>query len=259
MKVDFVIGGTQKGGTSALDYFLRQHPQICLPTDLKEIHFFDREEMFRDGKPDYQRYHAHFRPEPQHQLLGEASPIYMYWMSAPYRIWSYNPDMKWIIILRNPTDRAYSAWNMERRRDAEQLSFADAVANEAKRCREALPFQHRVFSYIDRGFYAGQIRRLFNIFGRDKCHVILNEDLKNKHEQTVQEVFGFLGVDQAYQPTSGKVFEQDYETELSATLRSELVRTFYFDIRQLERLIGRDLSAWYGSNSDPTDERQQVN
>src|SRR5437588_4189794 len=73
MKVGFVIGGTQKGGTSALDAFLRQHPEICMPGDLKEVHFFDREEMFRSSSVDYEKYHAHFCAEPRHQIMGEAS------------------------------------------------------------------------------------------------------------------------------------------------------------------------------------------
>src|SRR3954463_11128850 len=217
MKVDFVIGGTQKGGTSALDHFFRQHPEICMPTDLKEVHFFDREEMFQNGKPAYEKYHAHFRPGPQQRMIGEASPIYMYWNNAAYRIWSYNPDMKWILILRNPVDRAYSAWNMERRRGADILSFADAVGRETERCREALPLQHRVFSYIDRGFYAAQVRRLFNIFDRAKCHVILNEDLQGKHEATLTEVLKFLGVDDSFHPNPDRVFEHDYEEDLDST------------------------------------------
>jgi len=56
MRVDFVIGGTQKGGTSALDSFLRQHPDICMPDTKKELHFFDRE----TENTDYKKYHANF-------------------------------------------------------------------------------------------------------------------------------------------------------------------------------------------------------
>src|SRR2546421_2086859 len=97
MKVGFVIGGTQKGGTSALDAFLRQHPQICMPVDLKEVHFFDREEMFCSNTLEYEKYHSYFQPERRHKVIGEASPIYMYWNNAPQRIWSYNPQMKWIV------------------------------------------------------------------------------------------------------------------------------------------------------------------
>src|SRR4051812_25233833 len=205
MKVDFVIGGTQKGGTSALDAFLRQHPEICMPADIKEVHFFDREELFAGGNPDYEKYHAHFQCQPQHRAIGEASPIYMYWHSAPPRIWKYNPRMKWILILRNPVDRAYSAWNMERNRGADDLSFEEAVNREAERCREALPLQHRVFSYLDRGFYAAQVRRLLNIFGHANCLVVLNEELQKEHAPTLTRVFEFLHVDQSVRPSADQV------------------------------------------------------
>ena len=247
MKVGFVIGGTQKGGTSALDAFLRQHPQICMPNDLKEVHFFDREEIFRGPRVDYEKYHAHFRPGPGHRIIGEASPIYMYWNTAPYRIWSYNPEMKWIVILRNPVDRAYSAWNMERSRGADPLSFEEAVATEQTRCRETLPVQHRVFSYIDRGFYAPQIRCLFNIFGSEKCLVLLNEDLQYRHRETLARIWTFLGVDQSVRPDQARVFEQSHGQLMDDQLRVKLTDRFYFDIKQLEQLIGRELSAWYGS------------
>jgi hypothetical protein len=246
VKVNFVIGGTQKGGTSALDSFLRQHPQICLPNDIKEVHFFDREEMFRERKPDYEKYQSHFRPTPDQRAVGEASPIYMYWDSAPGRIWNYNPEMKWIVILRNPVDRAYSAWNMERQRGAETLTFEEAIAQESIRCREALPLQHRIFSYADRGFYAGQVRRLFNIFGPEKCLCLLNEDLQAEHDRTLRAVFSFLSVD-SIKTTQGRVFEHGYDQLLDPELRSRLMQRFYFDTRELERLLSRDLSKWYAA------------
>jgi hypothetical protein len=247
MKVNFVIGGTQKGGTSALHAFLRQHPEICMPSNLKEVHFFDREEMFRGSKPDYEKYHVHFQCDSQHRAIGESSPIYMYWNAAPYRIWTYNQAMKWILLLRNPVDRAYSAWNMERKRGAESLPFEQAIQQEADRCREALPLQHRVFSYIDRGFYSSQVRRLFNIFGRENCLILLNEDLQREHDRTLRDVFRFLGVDESVRPNLERVFEHEYESPLDQRLRSRLLDTFCFDIKALERLLGRDLSHWTAS------------
>jgi hypothetical protein len=247
MRINFVIGGTQKGGTSALDSFLRQHPEICMPETKKELHFFDREEEFR-GTPSYEKYHAHFRPEPRHRAIGEASPIYMYWNAAPDRVWSYNPQMKWILVLRNPVERAFSAWNMETKRKAEHLSFQEAVEQEAIRCREALPLQHRVFSYIDRGFYAHQVRRLFNIFGRGNCLVLLNEDLRNDHRSTLRRAFEFLGVDRAVVPPEANVFEHDYDQKIEPALYSKLMETFYFDIKELERILQRNLAGWYSGS-----------
>jgi Sulfotransferase domain len=242
VQVDFVIGGTQKGGTSALDSFLRQHPEICMPETRKELHFFDKEENFT-RKPNYKKYHEHFEPRSQ-RVIGEATPIYMYWNSAPYRIWQYNPAMKWILVLRNPVERAFSAWNMETKRGAEQLSFEDAVDRESERCREALPLQHRVFSYIDRGFYAAQLRRLLNIFGRENCLCLLNEELRTDHQQTLRRVFDFLGVDNSVVPQEASVFEHDYDATMDPKLRSRLIDIFHFDIKDLERMLKRDLSAW---------------
>jgi len=244
MLVNFVIGGTQKGGTSALDSFLRQHPQICMPKSRKEIHFFDQEKNFQP-RSSYRKYHENFRPGPEHRAIGEATPMYMYWESAPYRIWSYNPEMKWILVLRNPVERAFSAWNMEKERGADPFSFEEAVAKEASRCRRALPLQHRVFSYIDRGFYAHQVRRIFNIFTPARCLILLNEDLKNSHRETMRKVFDFLHVDGSAVPSAAKVFEQKYEEILKRELSQKLTETFYFDMKELERLINRDLSHWY--------------
>ncbi len=223
MRVDFVIGGTQKGGTSALDSFLQQHPEICMPETRKELHFFDREA----DDTDYKKYHANFKPKPQHRAIGEASPIYMYWETAPYRIWRYNPQMKWILALRNPVERAFSAWNMETKRGKEKLPFAEAI----------------------RGFYAHQVRRLFNIFGRDNCLVLLNEELRNDHEKTLRRVFEFLGVDGSFVPPEASVFEQEYSIQIDNKLRSRLIDTFYFDIKELERLLERNLSSWYDKRS----------
>ena len=241
MRVDFVIGGTQKGGTSALDSFLRQHPEVCMPQTKKELHFFDREA----DDTDYNKYHADFRPKPEHRVIGEASPIYMYWETAPYRIWKYNPKMKWILVLRNPVERAFSAWNMETKRGKEKLSFDEAIEKEAERCREALPSQHRVYSYVDRGFYAHQVRRLFNIFGKEKCLILLNEQLRNDHKKTLRRIFEFLGVDSSFVPREASVFEQEYPNKIDNQLRSSLIETFYFDIKELEKFLRRDLSKWY--------------
>jgi len=88
----------------------------------------------------------------------------MYWQNAPKRIWQYNPEMKIIIILRNPIERAFSHWNMERSRNAEHLSFWDAINTEKLRCQETLPLQNRVYSYIDRGFYIKQLENIWRYF-----------------------------------------------------------------------------------------------
>jgi len=145
----------------------------------------------------------------------------------------------------------HGPWRKTTALDRSKLLFklADAIEKEAERCREALPLQHRVYSYTDRGFYAHQVRRLFNIFGKDNCLVLLNEELRNDHKNTLRRVFEFLGVDSSFVPPEASVFEQEYTDKIDDQLRSRLIDIVYFDIKELEKLLGRDLSGWYGKKA----------
>lgn len=243
MKVDFVICGTQKGGTSALDAYLRAHHQICM-ANTKEVHFFDNEDTFRDNAPDYSLYHTAFSPEPSHELVGEATPIYMYWHDAPRRMWQYNPNMKLIVILRNPIERAYSHWNMERSRDAEALSFWEAIKSETQRCRESLPYQHRVYSYIDRGFYLEQLRRLSTYFMKEQILILRNEELKSKPHETLQNVCDFLGVNSFQDIEAKDIHSRPYSSSISGREKEYLRFIFEYEIRGIERMFGWDCSNW---------------
>ncbi len=75
--------------------------------------------------------------------------------------------------------------------------------------------------------------------------MLLNEELRNDHEKTLRRVFEFLGVDDSFVPPEASVFEQEYSIQIDDELRSRLIDTFYFDIKELEKLLQRDLSAWY--------------
>jgi hypothetical protein len=242
--VQFLIAGVQKGGTTALADYLRQHPLLFIPA-AKEIHFFDNE-MLSWGEPRQLRklYHEHFRGAPPGSLLGEATPIYSYWWPAMARIWSYNPAMRLILCLRNPIDRAYSHWAMETGRQWDDVSFVEAIASEEQRCRAALPEQHRIFSYVTRGFYAEQLRRLWSFFPRQQTLILRQEQLLADPATTLRSVHRFLGVDalQAVQPlraNSGR-----YRTPMDAAVRSQLQQLFDAEITQLERMLGWDLSDW---------------
>jgi hypothetical protein len=242
-RVHFIIGGTQKGGTSALHAYLKEHPEICM-AERKEVHFFDNETIFRNGTPDYSEYHSAFAPKEQHRFLGEATPIYMYWYDSPRRIWEYNPNMKIILILRNPIDRAYSHWNMERSRNAESLPFLDAIQKEQERCRAALPYQHRVYSYIDRGFYLEQLRRLWMYFSINNVLILKNEYLKNRPYEALKDVSDFLGIHHMEGITSKDVHSRVYPAQMSPIERRYLKFIFEHEIRGIERVFGWDCSNW---------------
>ena len=148
-QIGFIICGTQKGGTTALDRYLRMHPEICM-ADKKEVHFFDNDKFFIDQKPDYLKYHLNFSPRDHHKIIGEATPIYMYWKNSIKRMHNYNPDMKLIAVLRNPMDRAFSHWNMERDKKREHRSFWKAIKDEESSLLDTEHIQDRTFSYLER-------------------------------------------------------------------------------------------------------------
>ncbi len=107
-ELDFVVAGTQSGGTTTLDHYLRDHPSVSMPLTRKELHFFDHEENFAAHPVDFGAYHANFGPRLPGQLRGEATPSYMYWTPAAARLARYNPALKIVIVLRNPIARAHS-------------------------------------------------------------------------------------------------------------------------------------------------------
>ena len=273
IRVDFLVAGAQKSGTSALDAYLRLQPEICM-AGRKEVHFFDNERIFNEATVDYSSperffpwfglagchiadpddflgdkydlYHSFFLPHPPQRLCGEATPECMYWYDAPRRIWEYNPAMKLIIILRNPIDRAFSHWNMRRMRPAnkrERRSFRDALEIEVRKPPHTLPLQFKE-RYIDRGFYTEQIRRIWHYFPKEQTLFLKTEALRNEPQATMDKVCDFLGVARIDRLPVKNVFSTPYASPLSKEDRAFLKNIYRFEIKKLERLLGWDCSAW---------------
>ncbi len=242
-RVGFLIAGVQKGGTTALEAYLRDHPQVCLG-DRKELHFFDDEARFAQPRADYADYHAHFQPGRGHRIVGEATPIYLYWAAAPARIHAYNPAMRLIVALRNPIERAYSHWNMERDRGAESLPFGAALRAESERAAAARPLQDRVHSYVDRGFYTAQLQRLWQLFPREQTLVLRQEDLRARPAEALARVTAFLGVDPLPAVAPREVHARPYVAPMERADWEFLRATFEPEIRSLEHLLGWDCRAW---------------
>lgn len=243
-KVDFLIIGTQKGGTSALDHYLRQHPHICMGKE-KELHFFDNDAFFSNTPVDYSIFENQFVFSDTTIIAGESTPIYMYWKPCLERIYNYNKHIKLIIILRNPIQRAYSHWNMEVRRNAETESFSYCIKNEAARLQQVYPMQHRVYSYIDRGFYSHQIEQLLRYFPASQLCFIKYEDFKKRQEKTLHTIFDFLEVDcKSYQFQPMEINKQPYTSAITIEEEAFLFQIYKDDMEKVETLLGWDCSDW---------------
>jgi len=231
-KVDFLIIGAQKSGTTSLHEYLRTHDGIYLPPS-KELHFFDKHH-----KKGYDYYHSKFEFN-NYQMFGESTPMYLYDQECIKKIFNYNPDMKLVIMLRNPIERAYSLYNMAKKHNQETLTFSDAIRGEKNR----LP--SKWYSYVDRGLYFKQISNVLKFFEMEKIHFIRHEDYLSDQEGEISKVMNFIGVDPSqykYSEQPSKVESRKYD--ISDSDRKYLLDIFGDDINSLEKLLKWNCENW---------------
>ena len=202
---DFYLIGFAKCGTSSLYEYLIQHPSIS-PAATKEIHFFDRHfgrgiNWYKNNFPfKFQRNLLTLNKK--NFLTGEATPRYIEHPFAPNRIKSFTPNAKFIILVRNPVDRAYSHWNMNVRGKVEPLSFEDALneeenrtKNEYKKMIDDPDYYSRSYyrySYLERGMYVKKIKNWMKIFPKENFIVIKSEDFFSNPSSSYNQILDFF-------------------------------------------------------------------
>jgi hypothetical protein len=230
--VSFLVAGVQKGGTSALHDYLGELPGLQLPA-IKEAHFFDDEERVDWSAPNPSAYHDLFVPDGR--LWGEATPIYLYWPNALERVARYNPAMRLILIFRDPVQRAWSQWKMEYAKGKERAPFAWCIRDGRARMADAAPYPgvHRVYSYVERGFYGAQLDRALTLFPREQLLLLRQDDLAADPDAVLTRVAAFLDV----APPAGKVIPRRVREARTMPYPSELTRE---DVTYLQRVYAED-------------------
>ena len=294
---NFLIIGAAKAGTTALHEYLQQHPQIYM-TPNKETNFFafEGEEInFRGigdkalkdfSITDLETYQNQFAAVTTEKAIGEACPSYLYYPQAATRIKQYLPNVRLIVILRNPIDRAYANFLHIVRDDRETCrDFSLALQEETTRIANNWEW---FWHYIQIGFYGKQLKHYYQLFAPNQIKVYLYEDLKNNAIATLQDIFHWLEVDDTFVPDvalrpnkSGmpknkllhqiltkpnplksflkplfpaqirqKIQHQNLNTPpISQEARQKLLDLYRADIFQCQDLIQRDLSAWLAVGS----------
>lgn len=242
MKRFFIIGA-QKAGTSALHAYLTQHPQLLLSSK-KELHFFDRDTINWE-KPSYDQLKVEMSRAVRHSW-GEATPIYMYWPNSIERLRDYDPEAKLIVLLRHPVFRAHSHWRMEVFRNAETLSFSDAIREGRKRVKNTENQAHRIFSYVERGLYAEQIRRLLDNFPRHQIHIETTDRLWLEPKSALCAIQTFLGVNEELQVDRKYIISASTDglSTLSVEDFAYLMDIYTPNILSLEKVAGLSLKSW---------------
>jgi hypothetical protein len=168
-----------RSGTTWLAKLLSRHPQIYVPPRCKEVHFFDRH--YDRGVDWYKAFFPEPREAAAYRQIGEITPKYLHDPHVPARIRALLPDCQFLVILRNPADRAYSHYSLLIRDCGVACSFEDQL--------QAMP------EIVERGFYAQQIKRYFRLFPAARFCFLVFERAVQSPEATCRALADYLAVD----------------------------------------------------------------
>jgi hypothetical protein len=198
----FLVVGAQRCGTTTMMKTLGQHPGVLPAVFHKGVHYFDV-----NHHRGMAWYAGHFPAAKAGVLTGESSPYYMFHPVAPARIAAELPGVRLIVLLRDPVERAYSAYTHERARGYETEEFGRALelepsrlAGEVERLRadpgyDSPHWRHN--AYVTRGQYVEQLEHLESLFGRDRLCVVDSHDFFAEPEWAFRAVEQFLGLPHA--------------------------------------------------------------
>ncbi len=195
---NFFIIGAAKAGTTSLYESLRMHPEVYAG-QVKEPHFFSNDLQYEKGVEYY--VNTYYKSADKYKARGDATPHYLFYEKAARRLSHLLPEshQRFIVILRNPIDRAYSLyWNMVHE-GYENLAFEQALEAEPRRDLndEDTRYGRVHFQYVASGMYAKQLRAYFEYFSKDKFLILFHEDLVEKHDETLLSVFRFLNIEES--------------------------------------------------------------
>ena len=233
------ILGVQKAGTTALASFLSQHPQICVASN-KEAHVFDDPEYLNsDAKFAFaESKYAKLFNDPEHRAAYycDATPITLFHSVFLKECVQYNQSAKYLVILRNPIERAFSQYGMSQNKGIEKRSATLAFLRDIIRFRKMKqqtpnwPFESapRELSYLHRGQYCRQLKLLFDLVDRERVLVLWQQDLIEQHQISLDRIFNFLKVN-AVEIQPSKVFSGDTQVNrIDKIIATTIAKCFFW-------------------------------
>jgi len=250
---DFLIIGAARSGTTSLYQYLSQHPSV-IPGVGKEVYFFDKKfdrgiNWYKSFFPTKLSKSRLENKQKRNCLTGEATPRYIHYPHTPKRVFDLIPNVKLIVLLRNPIDRAYSHYQMEVDHGNEELPFEEAIEQEEKRITDdmkkmeknenfySVHFYRK--SYLTRGIYVNQLKRWFEYFPREQFLILKSEDFYSKTSEVYQQVLDFLSLSK-FELNSFKAYQMRKYSAISAETRKKLADYFRPHNEQLYQLLGRN-------------------
>jgi Sulfotransferase domain len=198
MRPGYLVVGTKRGGSTSLAEWIDEHPNVAPCRNRKGTHYFDTN--FGRGPAWYASRFE--RPDDKYLLTGEASPYYMFHPLCPTRIQAELPDVKLLVVLRNPIDRAWSQYQYEVARGHETEPIQAALDLEPQRLDGEIErliadpgyegYEYRHHGYLLRGHYADQIQELYRLFPVEQVMVLQSEQMFADPHNVLDRVWDFL-------------------------------------------------------------------
>lgn len=236
-----IIGGAPKSGTTALYYYLMQHPGFFL-SEKKELHFFSRPLLERTiaGPGDryilaeipknFEEYLSYFNRCGKNQISVDISPSYLIFPEAADNIFRQLPDARIVFLLRNPADKAFSQYLHLLGTGREHLSFKEALKTEDIR---QLKGYAAIWHYRKSGFYAQILEHYLRVFGRESVKIFYYEEFHSDPARVLNEICDFVGTEQGFN------FEPVTDINRSGAPRSALVAKLFLAPNSFSYLLRR--------------------
>ena len=205
-KPNFLIFGERRSGSTTLARWVECHPDVFLHPKMDMAYFIDKDlvgrKEWKEGKAEYAKwenehsqteYQQYFDNSENKTAIGEKSADYFFWQPAHERVKKYLPDVKLVITLRNPIDRAWSMYWNERGKGREILEFEDAINVEPERVLKS-DYAKLHLSYVSRGYYDESLNALYKTFSRKNVYVLILEKARIDPKKYLKEIYTFIGV-----------------------------------------------------------------
>jgi hypothetical protein len=238
----FIIIGSMRCGTTSLYEYISQHPQF-VPALKKEVKFFNFH--WTSGK---EWYLAHFPPiaDGSGYITGEGSPDYLYYPGAAKRVSELFPNMKLIVMLRNPVDRAISQYYHWLKVGAEHRPLEEVIASEIELVREMANPSSRNKSQrkgnqgcLLESIYILFLRKWMSIFPRNQFFIIKSEDFYTSPASVLEQVFNFINLPN-YSLPEYKTYNANSYSDIDRETRKTLLDCFQPHNRELEKYLGME-------------------
>ncbi|MGF1492955.1 MAG: tetratricopeptide repeat protein [Microcoleaceae cyanobacterium] len=232
-ELDFVILGTQKGGTTSLHQYLSYHPQVILPI-VKEIGFWGR--YYQHGLKWYLSQFPQKLPR-RSAWVGETTPDYLDHQGTAHRLRRHFPDVKLIVLLRNPVDRAISHYHHWIRTQRDFRPLKAAIMSDLEQLQNSNSFWNQVHNYVARGVYIQFLREWMSVFPKEQFLILKSEDFYRNPRRGMNQVFQFLEIPPKHNLKEYKPYNSGSYPETEQSIRELLSDYFRPYNKELEDFL----------------------